>query len=276
MAVLLDQRGRIGRVVDQDLLGGQHDPHRVLVRLDVELAVVLDELHQVEARQVAGGVIQIHVFTAVVNYKTVCNEVVCNGFSQVEDWLVAQRSDGGECIDELVAVGSDRPVETIERLRLLALGRKPDLLLEPQARRPRDAERMRLLDRVLLHATLAVGHQRGEPAIAAVFVDPAHDAEAEQHALDLDEQLERGRVERHVLALVATVLNRAVGGEEATEQGRNARLVQPEGVIGEALEAGSFVQNGVADELLDDWSRAERQPRAGRGERHVDIVVPAH
>ena len=53
VAVLLDPRRRVGRVVDEDLLGGDRQLGRVAVGLDVELAVLADELHQVEAGQVA-------------------------------------------------------------------------------------------------------------------------------------------------------------------------------------------------------------------------------
>ena len=64
--VLADARRGIARVVDDDLLRGQHDAHRVLEVLDRELAVVLDELHQVQAGEVAGRVVQVHVLGARV------------------------------------------------------------------------------------------------------------------------------------------------------------------------------------------------------------------
>ena len=64
--VLLDPRRRVGRVVDEDLLGGEGDLGREAVGVRVELAVRVDELHQVERREVAGGVVEEHVLRARV------------------------------------------------------------------------------------------------------------------------------------------------------------------------------------------------------------------
>ena len=66
MAVLADRLARIARVVDDDLLRGDQRADRRLVGDDVELAVVLHELHQVDRRQVARRVVQEHVLGARV------------------------------------------------------------------------------------------------------------------------------------------------------------------------------------------------------------------
>ena len=66
VAVLPDRLGRIARVVDDDLLRGDERANRRLVGHDVELAVVLHELHQVDRRQVARRVVQEHVLGARV------------------------------------------------------------------------------------------------------------------------------------------------------------------------------------------------------------------
>ena len=66
VAVLLDRLGRVAGVVDQDLLGGDQGAARRLEAVDVELAVVLDERHQVDRRQVAGRVVEEHVLGARV------------------------------------------------------------------------------------------------------------------------------------------------------------------------------------------------------------------
>ena len=66
VAVLGNRRGRVARVVDQDLLRRDHRAARRAVCLDVELAVFLDEGHQVQRRQVAGRVVQEHVLRARV------------------------------------------------------------------------------------------------------------------------------------------------------------------------------------------------------------------
>ena len=64
--VLLDPGRRIAGVVDQDLLGRDRQPGRVAVGLDVELAVVAHELHEVQRGQVAGRVVEEHVLGARV------------------------------------------------------------------------------------------------------------------------------------------------------------------------------------------------------------------
>ena len=55
--------GGIAGVVDQDLLRGDQDVDRVAVGFDVEGAVGR-ELHQVQAGQVAGRVVEEHVLAS--------------------------------------------------------------------------------------------------------------------------------------------------------------------------------------------------------------------
>src|SRR5205823_3482337 len=50
----------------EDLLRGEHDLHRVTERRDVEVPLVVQELHEVERREVARGVVQVHVLRAWV------------------------------------------------------------------------------------------------------------------------------------------------------------------------------------------------------------------
>jgi hypothetical protein len=67
MAVPLDGLGRIARIVDQDLLRRDQRAAGRLERDRVELGVRFpDELHQVDRGQVAGRVVQEHVFRARV------------------------------------------------------------------------------------------------------------------------------------------------------------------------------------------------------------------
>ena len=66
VAVLGDRRRRIARVVDEDLLRRDHHAAGRAIRIDVELAVVLDERHQVERREVARRIVEEHVFRARV------------------------------------------------------------------------------------------------------------------------------------------------------------------------------------------------------------------
>ena len=62
--VLRDLLGRIAGVVDDDFLRHDHRVHGVTERLDVELAVRSDELHQVQRREVARRIVQEHVLRA--------------------------------------------------------------------------------------------------------------------------------------------------------------------------------------------------------------------
>ncbi len=56
--VLLDLGRRVGGVVDEDLLGRDGQASGEAEGLDVELAVGIDELHEVQRGQVAGGVVE--------------------------------------------------------------------------------------------------------------------------------------------------------------------------------------------------------------------------
>ena len=57
-------RGGIAGVVDEDFLRGDEDAHGGLEALDVEGAVGLLELHQVERGEIAGGVVEEEIFGA--------------------------------------------------------------------------------------------------------------------------------------------------------------------------------------------------------------------
>ena len=64
--VLRDLLDRIARVINDDFLRGNVNPDRGLETLDVEDAVLAFELHQVQRRQIAGGVIEEQIFRARV------------------------------------------------------------------------------------------------------------------------------------------------------------------------------------------------------------------
>ena len=59
--VLADRLGRVGREAHRDLLGEEHDLDRVLERIDIEVVIVVEELHQVKRGEVASRVIQMEV-----------------------------------------------------------------------------------------------------------------------------------------------------------------------------------------------------------------------
>ena len=50
-----DFLGRIARVIHEDFLRGDEDPHGGLETFDVERAVLALELHQVQRREIAGA-----------------------------------------------------------------------------------------------------------------------------------------------------------------------------------------------------------------------------
>src|SRR2546428_12551683 len=61
VAVLLYRRGRIACVADENLLGADYDLNCVFEGFDVELPIHGSELHEVQRREVAGGVVEKHV-----------------------------------------------------------------------------------------------------------------------------------------------------------------------------------------------------------------------
>src|SRR5205085_8879093 len=64
--VLPDLVRRVAGVADDDLLRGEDDLHRVAEARDVETAARVEELEQVQAREVARRVVQVHVLRARV------------------------------------------------------------------------------------------------------------------------------------------------------------------------------------------------------------------
>ena len=62
--VLRDLVGRVRGIIDEDILRRDHHVHRVAECAHVELAAIVDELHQVERREIARRVVQMHVLAA--------------------------------------------------------------------------------------------------------------------------------------------------------------------------------------------------------------------
>ena len=62
--VARDLLGRVAREADDDLLGQEDDVDRVLEALDVERAVLAQELQEVDRGEVAGRVVDVHVFAS--------------------------------------------------------------------------------------------------------------------------------------------------------------------------------------------------------------------
>ena len=64
--VVADPLGRVAGRRDDDLLGREHHAHRVAEVVDREGPVLAEELHEVDRRQVAGRVVDVHVLAARV------------------------------------------------------------------------------------------------------------------------------------------------------------------------------------------------------------------
>jgi hypothetical protein len=62
MAVLGNLRRGVAGMIDQDFLSDEEDAAGGLETFDVERAVRPAELHQIDAGQVAGRIVQEHVF----------------------------------------------------------------------------------------------------------------------------------------------------------------------------------------------------------------------
>ena len=195
VAVLLDLRRRVAGVVDEDLLGRDRQAAAVAEVVDVELAVVADERHEVERRQVA-----------VVGDQALGDERVRDRLGDVVDRLDAVGRDRGDrhC-SGILASPDERSAE-----RGIDLG-----LLRGRCREPDQGhERARgLVEDVQL--ALGVGATfRMDPR------RPAGDAKVGEEQLDGPQQ-GRCRRSEHDLGLGSGVgrPDRTIGREEALEVG---------------------------------------------------------
>ena len=85
MGVHGDLRGRVLGRADEDLLRGEHKVDGLAEALGIELAVLALEAHEVQAREVAGGVVQAHVLAAVGHDETVDQVRMVQRLVQVVD-----------------------------------------------------------------------------------------------------------------------------------------------------------------------------------------------
>ena len=222
------------------------------VAVDVEAAVLAQELHQVDGREVARGVVEEEVLRAVVHDEAVRDEVVGDRLGQVEDVRLAGRLDGEHLVGQLLAGHRLVAVEPGQGLRLRALRVEADRLLEERAGGAADPQRVG-----------RVGPRRRRLGQPRVLVEPRLDAEGEQQELGLAQQLERRRVEGNVARLLAVVGHGAIRGEEAAEHRGQGRTVQLEDGGGEADGRGALVEDR---ELAEDRHRGGlAQHEAGGG-----------
>ena len=273
-ALLGDGRARVRAHQHADLEDRGPQPARVAEALDVEASVLAQELHEIDRREVARGVVQEHVLRAVVDDEAGGDEVMGRLLGQIEDVLLTGRLDRDHLVRQIVAVRADFGIEPREDLRLGARRMEADLALEDEARGPADPEREHRLDRILAVAAAAVGQDgRGRIAAPAV-VELGLDPERQQQELNLAEERLRARVEAHVLRLLSIVGHRPVGGEQAAQHRGKCGAVEIEDLRREALAFRSLVEDPEAAEQVHHWARAERQASAGPVARDLNTVVP--
>ena len=114
-----DLLGREVREADRDVHRGDDQLRDLLEPADVEGVAVVQELHQVDAGQVARGIVEVDVFRAISYYRSTNNVGMISGLSEVISNLEALRlaadhADG--------AVGSSEPcvLQDVGQLGLLA------------------------------------------------------------------------------------------------------------------------------------------------------------
>ena len=220
-AVLGDLLGRVVGVADEDLLRGEHHLDGVLVRVDVERAIVVEVLEQVDAGEVARRVVNMHIFRTITHNCSIYDVAVVARLGQVEGELDAVVFPGHEA-DRLI--GHVEPVVRHQVLELRRLGRhhETDVLGVARDRTIGDAKVVvRVADVGRFGAVFAdVRELTVFRPLDAGAIDPAEDAERGQQPLSVDEQLARRRTETDVAA-VLTVVHATVGVEQAAQERGN-------------------------------------------------------
>ena len=120
------------------------------------------------------------------------------GFGQIKDRFNAFGNDCFHTRDEPLRVGSafvagDRPSQRGH----LRPAQEPDLVREAEEAPAGDMQFVNRTHRVSLHTSLAVRQQGGVPSPLTVSEDPAENAEVEQDALHILQQVETDRGQTH-------------------------------------------------------------------------------
>ena len=79
----------VRRVADDNFLRGDHRINRFFAFFNIKHAVVPEELEEIDGRQIACAVVQVHVFTAIVNNNTICNKMACDRFRKIKDFFMS-------------------------------------------------------------------------------------------------------------------------------------------------------------------------------------------
>jgi hypothetical protein len=167
-------------------LRGEEDVDGVTITRDVELALLVEELGQIERRQIAGRVIEEHVLAAIVHDQTGRHEVMRVRLGQIVDRLFSEEGEAADVIDQRICIRRYVGVQCGQGLDFGAPRQKSDLLLEHHARGLADAQTVHLLHRVLFASAFAI-RQKGHRLTcrAPVTIELRLYAEAKQHELGL-------------------------------------------------------------------------------------------
>ena len=141
-ARLGDLRRRVVGPADEDLLGREHDLDGVAEGVDVEVAVGVEVLEQVDRGEIAGAVVEVHVLTAIPNNHAICNIGVVPRLAQIVGELDAVL-DPFDQMDRRVGVVNRRDRDrrrSSAAARPCAAGRSRSRRRSASTRRTRDAQ----------------------------------------------------------------------------------------------------------------------------------------
>ena len=252
--VLVGERGDLGRrELRHQHRGFEHDrpqPHSMFVGRHIDPAGRIAELHEVQRGEIAGRVVEEHVFRAIVDHEAVGDEVVRDRLGKVEHGFLADVVETRKPILHPVRGGRNGRADRGERLGLRAARQETDLRLEHPARGLRQAQAMDLLHRMGLRAALSVRQHAHQGTRAAVAAEFRLDAEAEQEFLDLFEQESRRAVERQRVGLFGVVRDSCVRGEQAGQDRAHRRTVESKNLVREGLAGRAGVQNRQSGQPL--------------------------
>ncbi len=134
VAVLGNVLGRITGVVDQNFLGDEVHPASRLEPLGVERAIRQAELHQIDARQIAGRVVEEHVLRAVVNDHAVGHKVVSDRLGEVVYVFDATRCKRSNMVGHRIGISFHRAIQLGQLFSLGTLGQEANLVFEHHPR----------------------------------------------------------------------------------------------------------------------------------------------
>ncbi len=215
-----DNRYFLGREVgeaDRDVHRGDDELGDPLEPLDIEGVVIAEELQQVDARQVAGRVVQVDVLAAIRDHRPADDVGVVARLGEVVGGLESARLAGNQP-DGLVLVVPGGRRDDREQLPLLGGQAEADPGSELTQRPAGDPQ-------VEAGAVGAVAGRRPvladiaeAPRLGAGLVDPAGNAERGQQFLHAEEQFLGAAAQPDVPGPVPHAHGAAVGVEEALQE----------------------------------------------------------